>query len=190
MTAEGIARIFEHNVFKLHGIPQELVSDRDMRFQAQFRQENCACLGITLRMSTANHPQTDEQTENANGVLEDTLRHYGGPFRNGWDDRLAAAKFAMDSALNASTKATPFMLNYVQQPDALVVADFRGMNPKVSPFVGKWKEQIAMARMCLTVAKEQQKYFADKQRRPAEVYHDSDQVLIHMKHFRLAPGLS
>ena len=189
VTAEGMARIFEQNVFKLHGIPQEIVSDRDVRFQAQFWQEYCASLGIKLRMSTAKHPQTDGQTENANGVLEDTLRHYVGPLQNDWDDRLAVAEFAMNSAVNASTKATPFMLNYGQQPDTPVVAALRGMNPKVSPFVGKWKEQLAMARKCLTVAKERQKHFADKHRRPAEVYHEGDQVLIHMKHFRLAPGL-
>jgi len=112
-----------------------------------------------------------------------------GPLQNDWDDRLAVAEFAMNSAVNASTKATPFMLNYGQQPDTPVVAALRGMNPKVSPFVGKWKEQLAMARKCLTVAKERQKHFADKHRRPAEVYHEGDQVLIHMKHFRLAPGL-
>jgi len=45
-----------------------------------------------------------------------------------------------------------------------------------------------MARKCLTVAKERQKHFADKHRRPAEVYHEGDQVLIHMKHFMIVNG--
>lgn len=189
VTAEGMARIFEQNVFKLHGIPQDIVSDRDVRFQAQFWQEYCSRLGIKLRMSTAKHPQTDGQTENANGVLEDTLRHYVGPLQNDWEERLPVAEFAMNSAVSASTKATPFMLNYGQQPDTPVVAALRGMNPKVSPFVGKWKEQLATATDCLRAAQDRQKRFADKHRRPAEVYNVGDQVLIHMKHFRLAPGL-
>ena len=189
VTAEGMARIFEENVFRLHGIPQDIVSDRDVRFQAQFWREFCTRLGIKLNMSTGKHPQTDGQTENANGVLEDTLRHYVGPLQNDWDERLAVAEFAMNSAVNASTRATPFMLNYGQQPDTPVVAALRGINPRISPFVGKWDEQLALARQSLQAAQERQKHYADKRRRPAEVYSVGDQVLVHMKHFRLAPGL-
>lgn len=189
VSSEGMARLFEQNVFKLHGIPQDIVSDRDVRFQSRFWQEWCQRFGIQLRMSTAKHPQTDGQTENANGVLEDTLRHFVGPTQTDWDDKLAVAEFAMNSAVNASTKASPFMLNYGQTPDTPVVAYLRGMNPRVNPFVGKWKEQLETAKKNLLAAQERQKNFADRKRRPADVYNVGDQVLIHMKHFRLAPGL-
>jgi hypothetical protein len=40
-------------------------------------------------MSTAKHPQSDGQTERANGILEDTLRHFVGPYQTDWDDYLA-----------------------------------------------------------------------------------------------------
>ena len=40
-------------------------------------------------MSKAYHPQTDWQTERVNGVLEDTLRHFIGPFQQDWDEVLA-----------------------------------------------------------------------------------------------------
>ena len=79
-----------------------------------------------------------------------------------------------------------FMLNYGQKAATPVVAALRGMNPKVCHFVGKWKDQLAKAGNCLTMAHERQKHFSDKNPRPTEVYHEGDQVLIHMKHFELA----
>lgn len=189
VTSEGMARLFEQNVFRLHGVPRDIVSDRDVRFQSKFWRDWCQRFGIRLNMSTAKHPQTDGQTENANGVLEDTLRHFVGPAQTDWDECLAVAEFAMNSAVNASTKASPFMLNYGQTPDTPLVAYLRNMNPRVSPFVGKWEEQLVQAKKCLMAAQDRQKHFADRKRRPAEVYAVGDNVLIHMKHFRLAPGL-
>jgi hypothetical protein len=97
-TAERLAEIFEHEVFKHHGMPTDIVSDRDIRFQSEFWKTVHSRLGIKLSMSTAKHPQTDGQTERANGVLEDTLRHFVGPYQTDWDEYLAVAEFAMNNA--------------------------------------------------------------------------------------------
>jgi transposase InsO family protein len=75
VTAEQLAELLEQEVFKHHGIPKDIVSDRDVRFQSDFWKSFNDKLGIKLNMSTAKHPQTDGQTERANGILEDTLRH-------------------------------------------------------------------------------------------------------------------
>ncbi len=64
-------------------------------------------------MSTAFHPQTDGQTERMNRVLEDMLRHYYvNGYHDDWDEYLATAEFAYNSAENVSVKHSPFMLNY------------------------------------------------------------------------------
>lgn len=189
VTAAGLARIFEERIFRYHGFPQDIVSDRDVRFRALFWKELCARIGIHHSMSTAEHPQSDGQTERANQVLEDTLRHFIGPVQNEWDERLPVVEFAMNSAINASTQASPFMLNYGQLPDTPVVAYLRGKNPQVNRFVGRWHEQLSYAKQCLEAAQDRQKHFADKHRKPAEPFKVGDQVLLHMKHFRLAPGL-
>ena len=62
-SAEGLARLFRDNIWKLHGLPESIVSDRGPQFVAEFTKELNRMLGIETRISTAFHPQTDGQTE-------------------------------------------------------------------------------------------------------------------------------
>ena len=109
----------ETGFFCLHGMPKGIVSDRDSKFTGAFWQELHQLLGVRLHMSTANHPQTDAQTERmnrVNRVLEDMLRHYVNKHHNDWDDYLATAEFAINNAENISIQNTPFMLNNGKHP--------------------------------------------------------------------------
>ena len=74
--AEEFARLFVRNVWRLHGVPKEIVSDRDPRFTSAFWREVCRLLGTKQSMSTAFHPQSNGQTERTNSTLEAMLRHY------------------------------------------------------------------------------------------------------------------
>jgi hypothetical protein len=190
VDAEGLGELIEHHIFRLHGVPQDLVSDRDVRFKSTFWQESCSGLNIKLSRSTAQHPQSDGQTERMNGILEDTLRHFVTPYQTDWDKLLPVAEFAMNNAHNESIGTTPFMLNYGQSPDTPVIAAIRGKHPKVNKFIGRWSEQLKAARQCLVAAQDRQKRFADKRRRPAEALKVGDKVLISMKHFELVPDVS
>ena len=58
-SAEGLARLFRNNVWKLHGLPESVVSDRRPQFAAELTKELNRMLGIETRLSTAFHPQTD-----------------------------------------------------------------------------------------------------------------------------------
>ncbi|KAF8389533.1 hypothetical protein HHK36_024048 [Tetracentron sinense] len=62
-TASSVAHAYVENVFKLHGMPASIVSDRDAVFMSQFWQEFFKMQGTTLKRSTSYHPQTDGQTE-------------------------------------------------------------------------------------------------------------------------------
>jgi len=62
-SAEGLARLFRDNVWKLHGLPESVVSDRGPQFAAELTRELNKMLGIQTRLSTVFHPQTDGQTE-------------------------------------------------------------------------------------------------------------------------------
>jgi len=62
-TAEGLARLFRDNIWKLHGLPESIISDRGPQFAAGVMRELNAMLGIDSKLSTAFHPQTDRQTE-------------------------------------------------------------------------------------------------------------------------------
>ena len=65
----------------------------------------------------------------------------------------------------------------------------RNQNPRVHKFVGRWSEQLQLAKKCIEAAQQRQKVAADGRRRPAEALEVGDHVLIHIKHFRLRPGL-
>jgi len=74
--AEGLARLFRDNVWKLHGLPKSIVSDRGPQFTAGIMWELNRMLGIKSKLSTAFHPQTDGQTERVNQELEQYLRMF------------------------------------------------------------------------------------------------------------------
>ena len=78
-TAVTVAELYRDRVWKLHGVPSKIVSDRDLRFTSAFIREFCSLVGARQAMSTPYHPQTDGQTERVDRVLEDMLRHYVSP---------------------------------------------------------------------------------------------------------------
>ncbi|KAG4037481.1 hypothetical protein PC123_g26955 [Phytophthora cactorum] len=115
VTAVQTARLFVDMVFKHHGMPLDIVSDRDPRFTARFCQEVFILLGTQLSMSTADHPQTDGQTERVNRVLGDLLKSYAHSFHQ-WSDCLSMAEFAINNSVHASTGHTPFYVNAMRHP--------------------------------------------------------------------------
>ena len=68
--AEGLARLFRDNIWKLHGLLESIVSDRGPQFAAELIKELNKMLEIETRLSTAFHPQIDGQTERMNQELE------------------------------------------------------------------------------------------------------------------------
>ena len=82
VTAEGAARLFLHQVWKLHGLSKYVVLDHGPQFIAHFTRELYHLLGIKLASSTAWYPQTDGQTERVNQELDQYLRL----FVNEWQD--------------------------------------------------------------------------------------------------------
>ena len=72
-TTEGLARLFRDNVWKLHGLPESVVSDRGPQFTVELTKELNRMLGIKTKLSTVFHPQTDGQTERMNQELEQYL---------------------------------------------------------------------------------------------------------------------
>ena len=63
-------------MFRLHGLPKTIISDRDNRFMGGFWQELFRLVGTNLTPSTSYHPQTDEQTELVNKWIKGYLRNY------------------------------------------------------------------------------------------------------------------
>jgi len=72
-TAKGLARLFRDNVWRLHRLPESIISDRGLQFAAGLMKELNAKLGIQKKLLMAFHPQTDGQTEIMNQELEQYL---------------------------------------------------------------------------------------------------------------------
>ncbi|KAE9333692.1 hypothetical protein PR003_g13904 [Phytophthora rubi] len=102
VTADESAELFLDLVFRHHGLPESIVSDRDPPFTSAFWTRLFALLGTRLLMSTAAHPETDGQTERVNRVLEDVLRSYATSFAS-WSSFLPMTEFALNNSTHAST---------------------------------------------------------------------------------------
>ena len=111
-SAEGLARLFWDNVWKLHGLPESVVLDRGPQFVAELTKELNRMLGIKTKLLTAFHPQTDGQTEQINQELEQYLRFFIKHRQKDWPEWLAAAEFAINNKVHMATKVLPFMANY------------------------------------------------------------------------------
>ena len=75
-STEGLARLFRDNVWKLHGLPDNIISDRGPQFAAGVMKELNCMLGIETKLSTVFHPQTNSQTERMNQELEQYLQMF------------------------------------------------------------------------------------------------------------------
>jgi hypothetical protein len=102
-TAQQVARIYFDNVWRLHGVSQKIISDRDPRFMSAFWTEIFRLLGTQLAPSTPYHPQSDGQAKNTNRTMEQMLRAYVDTRQTDWDLHLSAVEFAINDSLHAST---------------------------------------------------------------------------------------
>ena len=115
VTSKETADLFLREVFRHHGLPSNIVSDREPRFTAKFWEALQKALGVELLMSTAAHPQTDGQAEAAVKVIQKLLK----PFvfqEQDWEDLLPSLEFAYNDTVQSSTSQTPFYLNYGHHP--------------------------------------------------------------------------
>ena len=110
-SVEGVTRLFQDNVWKLHGLPESIIIDRGAQFVAGMIRELNQMLGINTKLSTAYHPQTNGQTERMNQELEQYLRMFIDHHQEQWLDWLATVEFIYNNKMQMSTRVLPFKAN-------------------------------------------------------------------------------
>lgn len=179
-SADVAAELFFKNVVKYFGVPEDIVSDRDARFTGRFWTQLFNMMGTELKFSTANHPQTDGQTERMNALLEEYLRHYVTASQRNWPDLLDVAQFCYNLHRAGSTGMSPFELVNGQQPNtphSIAVQATGGNCPAAYRFARSRTEMVEEARDSLAIAQQRMKFYADKGRRDVE-FQVGDQVML------------
>ncbi len=131
-TAKEVAKIFLDTVYKLHGCPKSIVTDRDKVFTSLFWKELFNLLGVQLKMSTSYHPETDGQTERVNRCLETYLRCMCFQHPKKWGKYLPLAEWWYNSNFHTSLDTTPFKALYgVAPPSTLLATADTATHPEV-----------------------------------------------------------
>ena len=108
--------MFIEHVFRLHGLPNSIVSDRGPQFAAAFWQRLSNRLGIDGRLSTAFHLEPDGQTKRVNATVEQYLRAHVSYLQDDWATWLPLAEFAANNQTSETTGVSPFFGMYGQDP--------------------------------------------------------------------------
>jgi len=111
-----VARIYRDNIWKIHGIPKKIISNRGSQFASTFMGELCKALEIKRAMSIAYHPQTDGQTERINQEVKVFLKHYINYRQDNWTKWLATAEFQYNDKKHTATGYFLFYVNYGRHP--------------------------------------------------------------------------
>lgn len=110
--AATVAQIFIDQVYRLHGLPSSIVSDRDAVFVSNLWQELFKQLGVTLCLSSSYHPQTDGQTEVVNRCIESYLRCMAGERPTTWAKWIPLAEWWYNTSYHSTIKMTLFEALY------------------------------------------------------------------------------
>ncbi|XP_074291484.1 uncharacterized protein LOC141618287 [Silene latifolia] len=164
-----LANGYQNNVVRLHRVPKDIVSDKDARFISRFWQDLQELMGTTLKMSTAFHPTTDEQTERTIKTLEDMLR----------------------ACLIYHTRIgiTPFEALYGQKCRSPIFWDDSGSR---SEMVQEMLDQVKLIRNKMKDTQDRQKSCADLHRRAMEFerYVPDSAHVLEVEHIELDEALT
>jgi hypothetical protein len=177
-TAEDLARIFAKEIWRLHGLPKDIVSDRDSRFTSDVWRVFTATLGIRPRMSTAFHPQTDGQTERVNQVIEAYLRAFINQEQTDWCELLPMAEHAYNNSTTTATGLTPFFANYGRHPVTTTPLPTDVKNPASRAYAHWMEGTIEENKKALEATRDRMGKYADKHRSAPPAFKVGDLVML------------
>ncbi|MCO5597615.1 hypothetical protein L7F22_051695 [Adiantum nelumboides] len=179
---DHLARLFVTHIFRLHGMPETIVSDRDPRFTSLFWKAIWENIGMRLQFSSSFHPQTDRQSEIANSVVLDLLKSYISDQKTQWERYLPLVEFAYNT-IHSSTGKAPFEI----VEGAMKVPPFLSTKDKIfeaDEFTRDLDTAFAKVRETLQKSQERQKKAADRHPRDLKLK-ENDWVLLRFEKARL-----
>ena len=185
IKAPHMANLFMIHIFKYHGFPKSIISDRDPRMTSLFWQGLAKNVGTKLNFSSAYHPQTDGQSEIVNSTILDLLKCYVNEVNQNahWEKYLPLVEYAYNNTVHTSTGKSPFEIveGYPKVPPILRTKEniFAA-----DEYVRDVREAFTKVKEALKKAQQKQKLAADKHRRHFE-FKENDWVLLTFPKARL-----
>ncbi len=134
-SARETAQVMVDHVFKIHGLPTDVVSDRGPQFTSQFWGEFCRLIGASSSLSSGFHPQTNGQAERTNQILGRMLRSLTSQSPASWCDQLSWAEYAHNSLPSSATGLSPFHACLGYQPPLFTSQKTESSVPSVQAFI-------------------------------------------------------
>jgi len=156
----------------------------DAKFSGEFWESLCKSLGIKRKISTADHPQTDKQTERTNQTLEVYLRNFVNYDQNDWYQLLPLAEHAYNNSITNAHGMSPFYANYGFHPQTECMKEREAQNPGAGLYVHWMQVTHQHARKALEQTREEMsKYYHRKARQQTDIK-VGDLVMLNAKNIR------
>jgi hypothetical protein len=183
--AENLTLVFAREIWRLHGIPTDIVLERDSRFTSKFWKTFLMAIGVKPRMSTAFYPETDGQTERVNQTIKAFLRAFVNLEMSDWVELVPMSEFAYNNSRTTATGHLLFYANYGFHPNSGTSQPRTDTLPVSSKAYGHWITAIhddcrdTLEKTCETMKK-----FADRDRTELPKYSKGDLVMLSGKNIR------
>lgn len=169
-NASKIAQLYMQHIYKVHGFPRAIISDRDPTFTSNFWRELFHRSKVQLNFSTAYHPQSDGQTEVVNRCIETYLRCMTGEKPKAWSDWLPLAQWWYNTNYHSSLQASPYEVMYGQSPPIHIpYIPGDSTNAAVDRSLSAREEMLKAVKANLLKAQNRMKQLADKHRSEREL---------------------
>lgn len=175
-SAKETAELVLLHVFRLHGFPTDVVSDRGPQFTSVFWREFCTLIGATASLSSGFHPQSNGQTERKNQEMETALRCLVSEHLASWSQQLLWVEYAHNSLTSSATGMSPFQCAYRFQPPLFPALEKEVSCPSVQAFVRRCRRTWAEARAALLRLVNRYSAAANRRRSEAPSYQAGQRV--------------
>ena len=177
-SSEDTAKAFMTYIFKIHGLPNEILTDRGTQFTSKFWTAICKTLKITMKLSSPFHHQTNGLTERVNSVVEQFLRCYSNFKGSNWQNYLYLAEFCYNNSIQESLKNSPFYANYGYNPRFSPAVPSSIDVPRAQEFTKDLSELFKELKENLKLASNKQEKFANQHRIKAPEFKVNDKVWV------------
>ncbi|KAI2667669.1 Transposon Tf2-9 polyprotein [Labeo rohita] len=184
-TAMETAELLCNWVFRIYGLPEDIVSDRGPQFTSRLWASFFHLLGVNISLTSGYHPQANGQAERLNQELIRFLRSYCQNHQEDWSRYLFWAEYAQNSLRKPATNLTPFQCTLGFQPPMFPWSGEPSELPAVNSWFQRSEETWDQAHVHLQRAVHRTRIQADRHRRPNPPYEPGQWVWLSTRDLRL-----